>query len=115
MKAGRSGRRRAQTSRREMEAAESRAPPIPATELTMVLPVFICRDLVSRSILNVDSSCRRFGREPVPLQRSVNGFIAGDHLGELLRNLIAELLEFGDVDVLNSSSSAIRFRKSSPR
>src|SRR5690348_18479662 len=35
------------------------------------------------------------------LQRRIDGFGARDHLGELLRNLIAELLKFGDVYVLD--------------
>src|SRR5260370_38941220 len=36
------------------------------------------------------------------LQRRINRFIASDYFCKLLRNLIAELLEFGDVDVLDA-------------
>ena len=49
-------------------------------------------------VVLADGRCERlsFG------QGLVNCLTSGDHLGELLRNLIAKLLEFVDVDVLDS-------------
>src|ERR1700682_6447034 len=92
MKAGSSGSRRSQASRRAWEApGVPRTPPISATALIGESYLLL--------INLADGCCEHLCFS----QGLIDCLTAGDHLGELLSNLVAKLLEFVAVDVLDDN------------